>query len=59
MATTPTMIPAEAVARDYPDIAFNDRIVDNACMQLVMQGKPAFCPRWSKARRALYREMFR
>jgi 2,4-dienoyl-CoA reductase (NADPH2) len=31
----------------------------NACMQLVMQGKPAFCPRWPKATRALYRQMFR
>ena len=28
---------AEAVAQEYPDIAFNDRIVDNACMQLVQR----------------------
>ena len=30
----------------------------DACMQLVMQGKPAFCPRWSKEKRAAYRELF-
>ena len=28
---------AQAVAAEYPDIAFNDRIVDNACMQLVQR----------------------
>jgi len=28
---------AEAVATEYPDIAFNDRIVDNMCMQLVQR----------------------
>jgi isocitrate dehydrogenase (NAD+) len=28
---------AQAVAAQYPDIAFNDRIVDNACMQLVQR----------------------
>ncbi|MBN1935056.1 MAG: isocitrate/isopropylmalate dehydrogenase family protein, partial [Anaerolineae bacterium] len=28
---------AQAVAQDYPDIAFNDRIVDNMCMQLVQR----------------------
>ncbi|MGB0135503.1 isocitrate/isopropylmalate family dehydrogenase, partial [Dokdonella sp.] len=27
---------ARDVARDYPDIAFNEMIVDNTCMQLVM-----------------------
>jgi 2,4-dienoyl-CoA reductase (NADPH2) len=31
----------------------------NACMELVMQGKPAFCPRWSREQRAAYRELFR
>jgi len=30
----------------------------DACMQLVMQGKPAFCPRWSKEKRDVYRGMF-
>jgi 2,4-dienoyl-CoA reductase (NADPH2) len=30
----------------------------DACMQLVMQGKPAFCPRWSKDKRTLHRAMF-
>ena len=30
----------------------------DACMQLVMQGKPAFCPRWSKEKRAVHRELF-
>jgi len=30
----------------------------DACMQLVMQGKPAFCPRWSKEKRSVYRELF-
>jgi 2,4-dienoyl-CoA reductase (NADPH2) len=30
----------------------------DACMQLVMQGKPAFCPRWSKEKRCAYRELF-
>lgn len=30
----------------------------NACMQLVMQGKPAFCPRWKKTVRAEYRALF-
>jgi len=28
---------AREVAKSYPDIAFNDRIVDNACMQLVQR----------------------
>lgn len=28
---------AQQVAAQYPDIAFNDRIVDNACMQLVQR----------------------
>jgi isocitrate dehydrogenase (NAD+) len=28
---------AQEVASQYPDIAFNDRIVDNACMQLVQR----------------------
>jgi isocitrate dehydrogenase (NAD+) len=28
---------AREVAQDYPDIAFEDRIVDNMCMQLVMR----------------------
>ncbi len=28
---------AQEVAAQYPDIAFNDRIVDNACMQLVQR----------------------
>ncbi|MCC6315485.1 MAG: isocitrate/isopropylmalate dehydrogenase family protein [Thermomicrobiales bacterium] len=28
---------AQAVAADYPDIEFNDRIVDNMCMQLVQK----------------------
>ena len=31
----------------------------DACLQLVMQGKPAFCPRWRKAKRAEYRTIFR
>ena len=30
----------------------------DACMQLVMQGKPAFCPKWSKQKRAAYRGLF-
>ena len=30
----------------------------DACLQLVMQGKPAYCPRWSKERRAIYRDLF-
>ncbi|HEU5432690.1 MAG TPA: isocitrate/isopropylmalate dehydrogenase family protein [Thermomicrobiales bacterium] len=28
---------AQAVAAEYPDIAFNDRIVDNMCMQLMQK----------------------
>jgi len=31
----------------------------NACMELVMQGKPAFCPRWNREHRAAYRGRFR
>jgi 2,4-dienoyl-CoA reductase (NADPH2) len=31
----------------------------NACMQLVMKGQPAFCPRWSRGRRETYRALFR
>jgi len=31
----------------------------DACRQLVMQGKPAFCPRTSKATRRTYRSLFR
>jgi 2,4-dienoyl-CoA reductase-like NADH-dependent reductase (Old Yellow Enzyme family) len=30
----------------------------DACFQLVMQGKPAYCPRWSKKRRAIYQGLF-
>jgi len=30
----------------------------DACTQLVMQGQPAFCPRWSKDKRTLHRELF-
>ncbi len=30
----------------------------DACMQLVMQGKPAFCPRWRRQKRSVYRELF-
>ena len=31
----------------------------DACMQLVMQGKPAFCPKWDKEKRATYRGLFK
>jgi len=31
----------------------------DACFQLVMQAKPAICPRWSKEKRTLYRTLFR
>jgi len=30
----------------------------DACLQLVMQGKPAYCPKWSKEKRAAYRGLF-
>ena len=30
----------------------------DACRLLVMQGKPAFCPRWPREKRAVYRELF-
>ncbi|CAB5079652.1 NADH:flavin oxidoreductase/NADH oxidase [Olavius algarvensis associated proteobacterium Delta 3] len=30
----------------------------NACMELVMRGKPAFCPRWTKEKRVSLKEMF-
>jgi 2,4-dienoyl-CoA reductase (NADPH2) len=30
----------------------------NACLELVMQGKPALCPKWRKEKRSEYREMF-
>ena len=30
----------------------------DACMQLVMQGQPAFCPRWPKDKRTAHRELF-
>ncbi|MEE9403234.1 MAG: NADH:flavin oxidoreductase, partial [Desulfobacteria bacterium] len=30
----------------------------DACLQLVMQGKPAFCPRWKKGKRAEYKALF-
>ncbi|MBW2467831.1 MAG: NADH:flavin oxidoreductase [Deltaproteobacteria bacterium] len=30
----------------------------DACFQLVMKGKPAYCPRWGKQRRALYQGLF-
>jgi 2,4-dienoyl-CoA reductase (NADPH2) len=30
----------------------------DACFQLVSRGKPAYCPRWSKARRAIYQGLF-
>ncbi|MFC1812611.1 NADH:flavin oxidoreductase [Thermodesulfobacteriota bacterium] len=31
----------------------------DACMQLVMQGKPAFCPKWDREKRAVYRGLFK
>ena len=31
----------------------------NACMELVMKGRPAFCPRWDKEKRARYQGLFR
>ena len=31
----------------------------DACLQLVMQGKPAFCPRWKKEKRRAYRALYR
>ena len=34
---------AEAVAAEYPEIAFNDRIVDNLCMQLVQRPTSTTC----------------
>ncbi len=30
----------------------------DACFQLVMKGKPAYCPRWGKERRAIYQGLF-
>lgn len=30
----------------------------NACMELIMQGKPALCPKWRKEKRAEYRKLF-
>jgi len=30
----------------------------DACLQLVMQGKPALCPRWKKEKRKEYRELY-
>ena len=30
----------------------------DACIKLVMQGKPAFCPKWKKEKRAAYRVLF-
>ena len=30
----------------------------DACLQLVMKGRPAFCPRWPSEKRAAYRELF-
>ncbi len=29
-----------------------------ACFKLVMQGKPAFCPKWKKEKRAAYQVLF-
>ena len=31
----------------------------DACLQLVMQGKPAFCPRWKEEKRAEHKTLFR
>jgi isocitrate dehydrogenase (NAD+) len=31
------------VAKEYPDVAFNDRIIDNMCMQLVMRPQEYDC----------------
>ena len=30
----------------------------DACIQLVMKGQPAICPRWPKEKRTAYRELF-
>ncbi len=34
---------ARDIATEYPDIAFNDRIIDNMCMQLVMRPEEYDC----------------
>ena len=31
----------------------------DACMQLVMQGKPAFCPRWTREKRSVFLDLYR
>jgi 2,4-dienoyl-CoA reductase (NADPH2) len=31
---------------------------EDVCMQLVMQGKPAFCPQWSQDKKRQFKEMF-
>jgi 2,4-dienoyl-CoA reductase (NADPH2) len=31
----------------------------NACLQLVMQGRPALCPKWKKEKRERYRELYK
>jgi NADPH2 dehydrogenase len=31
----------------------------DACFQSVMQGKPAFCPRWKKEKRKKYRDLYK
>ncbi|MEX1054632.1 MAG: isocitrate/isopropylmalate dehydrogenase family protein [Rhodothermales bacterium] len=33
----------EEIARDYPEVIFNDRIIDNLCMQLVMRPQEYRC----------------
>ena len=48
--------PAKARAGKQDEIA-HCRPACNACMQLVMQGKPALCPHWDKATRELYRQI--
>jgi isocitrate dehydrogenase (NAD+) len=37
---------SRAVARDYPEIEYNEMIVDNACMQLVMDPPSSTCCCW-------------
>jgi len=50
--------PRKAAAADDRAIVKCSPACD-ACFQMVMQGKPAFCTRWDKGKRAFYQELFR
>jgi 2,4-dienoyl-CoA reductase (NADPH2) len=41
------------------DITLCDPACDDICMQLVMKGKPAFCPQWQPQKTRKLKDLFK